>query len=55
MPNPRLLILLLMFIGGALGSAALKPVAGNVGAVVGGAIGTLIGWALARAMMRKLF
>ncbi len=54
MPNPRLLILLLVacgaMVGGALGARMGKPIA-----FVGGVFGGLFGWTVARAIWRKLF
>jgi len=52
--NPRLLIVLLVFIGatlgGALGAQMGKPIA-----FTGGVIGAMFGWAAARVIWRRIF
>jgi hypothetical protein len=53
-PSGRLLAVLLVFIGGTVGGAALRPF-GAGGIVVGALIGSLAGWMIARRVMRRLF
>lgn len=52
--NPRLLIMLMVFmgstIGGALGAKMGKPIA-----FAGGLLGAIFGWVAARVIWRKIF
>jgi hypothetical protein len=45
---------LLTFIGGTVGGAALKAL-GTPGVIVGSLVGMLIGWIVSRRVMRRLF
>ena len=53
-PNPRLLNLLLIFIGGTVCGAAAKPL-GTPIVIVAGMLGSLAGWVAGRWLMRRLF
>jgi hypothetical protein len=52
--NPRLLTVLMVFIGSTLGAAAGAKL-GKPIAFTGGLIGAAFGWAAARVIWRKIF
>lgn len=53
-PNPRLLTMLLAFIGGTLCASAARPL-GTLPATVAGLFGAAAGWVASRWLMRKIF
>lgn len=52
--NPRLLTVMLIFIGSTIGAAAGAKM-GKPIAFLGGVMGALFGWVAARAIWRKIF
>ena len=54
MPSPRLLTMLLSFIGATLCAAAAKPL-GTLPATIAGLFGAAAGWVASRWLMRRIF